>query len=176
MTDEERPLITPLTPVLDEEEEPSSSPTDSEDESPAKRKLLGWRRNYGSCNPASSNGYNPKQRFALGTLFTPDSDLVDVPTPSASYRLLITSLSLTASAVLCIVVATLAATGRRKLKGEVDAGIVLGVVTSLFFALVGMVSVVTAREGIGIANWVVVGVCFTLCCIGDGVLIGWVLV
>jgi hypothetical protein len=75
-----------------------------------------------------------------------------------------------------VLVFTLATTGRKKQKGEVDAGVLLGVIASLFFALVGLTSVLTVSESIGVMRWAAVGIAFCVVCLADGVLVGWVLV
>ena len=176
--DEERALIRPLTEVEDEDGAELSSPTDSDNETPtgnASRSFFSRRKKQ------RANGYGTvsSQRSSKSTRLT---DLILPPvdtghaTPSTSSRLLITTLSLSASVILSVLIFTLAATGRKKQKGEVDAGILLGVVASLFFALVGLTSVLTSRERIGVVNWVVIGVVFGAVCLADGVLVGYVLV
>jgi ABC-type glycerol-3-phosphate transport system permease component len=147
--------------------EGSSSPTTDSDEdavpktvSPAKK-----QRQY-STSTTYGTIVNPSSRSYLPSLDAIASD--------ASPRLLITSLSFIASTIICLIISMLAATGRKKLKGKVDAGILFGVVGSLFFALVGMVSVVTGRESLGVVRWAVVGLVFAAICVVDGVLVGWV--
>ncbi|KAF2431788.1 hypothetical protein EJ08DRAFT_695941 [Tothia fuscella] len=148
--DEENPLL--ASPFGDEI---SSSPTDTEDERPKKRNLPKVRT-YGTTLP---NAPNQRVFSTYSTLLDLASVNVTSPPPS-SYRLHIASLSLAASAIICVIIGTLAATGRNRLRGEVDAGILFGVVSSLFFALVGMVSVVTARESMTAIKWVIVSAVF----------------
>ena len=174
--DEERALIRPLTEV--EEDEGAESPsTDSDNESPA-----GTSRGFFSKHKPRANGYGTVSSHRSVSNNTRLTDLLLPPvdtgyaTPSTSSRLLITTLSLVASAVLSVLIFTLAATGRKKQKGEVDAGILLGVIASLFFALVGLTSVLTSRERIGVVNWAVIGTVFCAVCLADGVLVGYVLV
>lgn len=168
MADEERGLLRPLTEV--EEDDASSS---SDTESPGKNTggLFGRKQKRNGYGTLSTNQRKPSAR--LTDLLLPPAQEA---TPSTSSRLLISTLSLTASSILCILILTLAMTGRKKQKGEVDAGVLFGVVASLFFALVGLTSVLTARENIGLVNWVVVGGVFCAVCLVDGVLVGWVLV
>jgi SPX domain protein involved in polyphosphate accumulation len=175
VNDEERAFIRPLTEVEDEDEG-ASSPTDSEPDSPAKisssifavkQKRASKHGGYGTMSSRMGNA-------RLTDLLLPPA-ATDV-SPSKSSRLLISTLSLVAASVLSVLIFTLAATGRKKQKGEVDAGILLGVIASLFFAMVGLVSVLSSRENIGLANWVVIGAVFCTICLADGVLVGYVLV
>jgi hypothetical protein len=178
--DEERALIRPLTE--DESEGISSSPTDSETDTPAVKASLFFfskkrpsiiPRNYGAITSPGRQRIK-RSNVRLSDLLLPPVETAVSPTTSS--RLLITMLSFVASSILSVLIFTLAATGRRKQKGEVDAGILLGVIASLFFALVGLTSVLTARESIGVFRWAVVGAVFCVVCLADGVLVGWVLV
>lgn len=113
---------------------------------------------------------------SYGTIMATSIPSLDIVSAHSSPRLLITMLSFTSSTIILLIVATLAATGKKKLIGEVDAGILLGVVGSLFFAFVGLVSVVTWRgQQLGIVRWTIIGTVFTTICIAAGLLIGWVL-
>jgi hypothetical protein len=167
MPDEERGLLRPLTEV---EEDDASSSSDTESPGKTSRGLFARkqkRNGYGTLPPSQR-----KPSTRLADLLLPSTETA----PTTSSRLLITTLSLAASSTLCILILTLAMTGRKKQKGEVDAGVLLGVVASLFFALVGLTSVLTAREPIGLVNWVVISGVFCAVCLVDGVLVGWVLV
>ncbi|KAE9985915.1 hypothetical protein EG328_006755 [Venturia inaequalis] len=142
----------------------STSPTSSDDDmqvpsapSPAKRRQ---RR----LTQSSSGAY--------GTFNTISVPSLDIASTQHSPRMLIMTLSFTASTIITFIIAILAATGRKKLIDEVDVGIVLGVVFSLLFALVGMVSVVTIQEQIGFVKWSVIGIVFSAICVADGVMIG----
>jgi hypothetical protein len=99
------------------------------------------------------------------------------PTHRPAIRL--STVSLSASLALLITITVLAATGRHKQQGEVDAGILFGVVTSLAFGLVGMLAAIArAREVPGDYTWMrwsLIGACFGVICVGCGVLLGWVL-
>jgi len=99
------------------------------------------------------------------------------PTRRPTIRL--STVSLCASLALMITITVLAATGRHKQQGEVDAGIVFGVVASLAFGLVGILAAIAgAREVPGDYSWVrwsLIWGCFGAVCVGCGVLLGWVL-
>jgi hypothetical protein len=146
----------------------SSSPTDSEDE-PLKQH---WPRHssYGAIERKAT----PGRRFSTYTALVDPASPAAVVAPLSSHRQVLAFLTLGASTVICIIVATLAATGRRKQRGEVDAGVLFGVVASQFFALVGMVSVLTNRESMSMVKWLLVSAVFIAVCIADGALIGWV--
>jgi hypothetical protein len=169
---------TKQSPLDDEEARPrlsphpddaqSSSPTDSEDE-PLKQHWL-RQASYGAISrDASAN-----RRFSKYSTTLDPTTATAIATPEPSHRQVLASLALSASAIICVIVATLAATGRKKLRGEVDAGVLFGVVASLFFALVGMVSVLTSRESMSLIKWFFVSAVFIAICVADGALIGWV--
>jgi hypothetical protein len=145
----------------------SSSPTSSDDDanvqilSAAAKKRKQRQKQHGSSS-------------TYGSIMPSSTTSPGVASRPVSPRLFITTLSFIASTFICLIIATLAATGKKKLIGKVDAGILFGVVGSLFFALVGMVSVVTSHEHLGIVQWTVIGIFFTAICIADGVLVGWV--
>jgi len=163
--EESRPLLSPHN-----EEEEESTPTDTDEDAPRPRRSK--NRSYGTAAHVPGQKKPARKFSAYKALLDPASSTA-VPAPSTSYRLLITSLTLAASAVICVIIATLAATGRKRQRGEVDAGVLFGVVASLFFALVGMVSVVTSREGVRLVSWLVVSLVFVTVCVADGMLIGW---
>jgi hypothetical protein len=100
-------------------------------------------------------------------------------TPTRQPTIRLSTVSLSASLALMITITVLAATGRHKQQGEVDAGIVFGVVASLAFGLVGILAAIAgAREVPGDYSWVrwsLIGACFGGVCVGCGVLLGWVL-
>jgi hypothetical protein len=155
-----------LSPHLDDDCL-SSSPTDSENETKPRH---GFKpRSYGAISRDTSD----RQFSTYAALFNPASPAVAAAS-SSSYRLLLASLTLSASAVICVIVATLAATGRKRQRGEVDAGVLFGVIASLFFAMIGMVSVLTGRESMSITKWFIVSAVFIAVCVADGALIGWV--
>merc|ERR1711881_50050 len=123
----------------DEDGAELSSPTDSDNETPtgnASRSFFSRRKKQ------RANGYGTvsSQRSSKSTRLT---DLILPPvdtghaTPSTSSRLLITTLSLSASVILSV----------------------------LIFTLVGLTSVLTSRERIGVVNWVVIGVVFGAVCL-----------
>jgi hypothetical protein len=144
----------------------STTLTSSDDETRVQHLSPAIKRKEGKKVRSSSGSY--------GTITATTRPSLDIITAYPSPRLLITILSFIASTIISLIIATLAATGKKKLIGEVDAGILLGVVGSLFFALVGMVSVVTGSEKLGIVRWTIIGTVFAAICIADGVLVGWV--
>lgn len=142
----------------------STSPTSSDDDMQAPSKPLDAKK-------------RPRQRtqgpsVTYGTLNDISIPSLDIASAHPSPRLLIMTLSFTASTIITFIIGILAATGKKKLMGEVDVGIVLGVVASLLFALVGMVSVVTIQEHIGFVKWAMIGIVFSAICIADGVMVG----
>lgn len=141
----------------------STSPTSSDDETPVQTMTSAARRQR-QRNQSSSGRYGTFNDISI-----PSLDIVSV---HSSPRMLIMTLSFTASTIITLIIGILAATGKKKLMDEVDVGIVLGVVGSLLFALVGMVSVVTIHEQIGYLKWTVIGIVFSAICIADGVMVG----
>lgn len=73
------------------------------------------------------------------------------PTVRAREALLFRSCiaSFASSFVLLVVSAILVATGRRKAANTVDAGVIIGVVSSLVFAVMGMGSMVSRKDDVG---------------------------
>jgi hypothetical protein len=169
-TKDEESQTRPLLAHTLEEDEVSSSPTSTDDETPRLR--MPTPRTYGTTSRSLS--ITQRRSFSTYTPILDPTSAAITPPPSASSRLFIAALALTSSAVICVIIGTLAATGRHKLRGEVDAGILFGVVASLFFALVGMVSVVTGRERLSIIHWLIISTVFIAVCIADGALIGFV--
>jgi hypothetical protein len=166
--DEEcRPI---LSPHLDDEVD--SSPTDSDNDSPKVR----WPKNYsyGTVPRDAAQNNGPDRRFSTyKALFDPTSSRA-VAAPLSSYRLLLATMTMSSSAVICIIITTLAATGRKRQRGEVDAVVLFGVIMSLFFALVGMVSVLTSRQQMSLIKWILFSALFIVVCVADGALVGWV--
>ncbi|KIW05147.1 uncharacterized protein PV09_03698 [Verruconis gallopava] len=177
ITDEERALSQPLTEE-EEDSESTTSPSDSELEWAGNKKsflskIRGRKRNdYGTMN--IHHNQVKRANTQLKHLILPAVETES--SASTSSRLLITAICLSASVILCVLEGILATTGRKKQKGEVDAGILLGVIASLFFALVGVTSVLTARDGIGIFKWACIAIVFSVVCVADGILVGWILV
>lgn len=82
--------------------------------------------------------------------------------------------SFVASFVLLLVAAMMASAGRRKAMFEVDVGVVTGVVFSLVFAIAGVLSMLTRREDVGIAQRILVFAASAVVCIGSGGLLAGV--
>ncbi|TID13727.1 SPX domain-containing protein [Venturia nashicola] len=163
-----------ITPKPDDEEsrgllnehfssDVSTSPTSSDDDMKVQI-MPSAKRRQRQHNHGTSGAYG-----TFNDVTIPSLDIVYVhPSP----RLIIMTLSFTASTIITFIIGILAATGKKKLMGEVDVGIVLGVVGSLLFALVGMVSVVTVQERISFFKWAIIGLVFSAICIADGVMVG----
>jgi len=79
--------------------------------------------------------------------------------------------SFVAAFVLLLIASTLVATGRRKLLAEVDAGALVGIVTSLFFAALGLVMALNITESIGWLYRSCVSVTFVAVCLLNGMLL-----
>ncbi|QDS76492.1 hypothetical protein FKW77_005284 [Venturia effusa] len=144
-------------------EEPTS-PTSSDDDYRARNLFSAATQRQQRKTKGPSAAYGTFNDISI-----PSLDIVSSYPPP---RLLIMTLSFAASTLITLIIGILAATGKKKLMGEVDVGIVLGVMGSLVFALVGMVSVVTIHEQMGFVKWTVIGIVFTAICITDGIMVG----
>jgi hypothetical protein len=79
--------------------------------------------------------------------------------------------SFAASLVLLITAGILVATGRHHLRIEVDAGVIVGVVSSLFFAALGFGMMLYRKDSLGWLHQLLVTVVFATICISNGVLL-----
>lgn len=79
--------------------------------------------------------------------------------------------SFTAAAILFLIAALLIATGKHKLRVEVDVGAIIGVVASLFFATLGLGTMLYRTEEIGWLHRSCVIVTFTAICLLNGMLL-----
>jgi hypothetical protein len=79
--------------------------------------------------------------------------------------------SFAASLVLLLVASLLVATGKHKLRVEVDAGAIVGIVSSLFFATLGFGIMLYRTETLGLMHRGLVGATFSGVCILNGVLL-----
>lgn len=79
--------------------------------------------------------------------------------------------SFTASLVLLLVASLLVATGKHKLRIEVDAGATLGIVSSLFFATLGFGTMLYRSEKLSWLHRGLVGATFAGVCILNGILL-----
>lgn len=82
--------------------------------------------------------------------------------------------TLIASLVILVIGYLLAATGKRKLVKEVDAGVVLAVVSSLVFAVLGFGSLLREKR-VGWVSWIVAGGVMVGDAVGNAGLLAWVL-
>ncbi|KAF2399129.1 hypothetical protein EJ06DRAFT_531452 [Trichodelitschia bisporula] len=119
------------------------------------------------------------RRMRYGTLYDGDPKALPTYIPDASIASIVNPvLALTAALSITLIIGTLALTGRKRERTEVDAGIVFGVASSLVFALVGLVNLMSGiREDVvrlSWPGWIIVGIVCTVVCVGDGMLIGWV--
>jgi hypothetical protein len=79
--------------------------------------------------------------------------------------------SYSAAFVLLLIAGVLVATGRRRLRIEVDAGVIIGVVTSLFFAIMGFACMLARTDTIGWLHRVCVTATLMTICILNGMLL-----
>lgn len=76
-----------------------------------------------------------------------------------------------ASFVLLLIAFLLVATGKKKLRAEIDAGVIVGVVSSLFFAIVGYGSMLCRTQKLDWIHRICVGLAFILSCFLNGMLL-----
>jgi hypothetical protein len=76
-----------------------------------------------------------------------------------------------ASVLLLLIACLLVATGKRKLRVEVDAGVLVGVIASLFFATVGYAAMLNRGETLSWTHRGLVGITFTIVCIANGMVL-----
>ena len=79
--------------------------------------------------------------------------------------------SFAASLVLLLVASLLVATGKQKLRIEVDAGATVGIVSSLFFATLGFGTMLYRSEKLSWLHRCFVGATFAAACILNGILL-----
>jgi hypothetical protein len=79
--------------------------------------------------------------------------------------------SFAAAVILLLVSGVLVATGKHKLRIEVDAGVIVGVVASLFFATLGFGTMLYRQERLSWLHRVCVGVTFVAVCVLNGMLL-----
>lgn len=79
--------------------------------------------------------------------------------------------SFAASVVLLIIASILVATGRHRLRVEVDAGVIVGVVSSLFFATLAFGTTLYRKDNIGWVHRTAVGLTFAIICVFNGILL-----
>lgn len=82
-----------------------------------------------------------------------------------------TLLSFAASLVLLAIASILVATGRHRLRVEVDAGVIVGMVSSLFFATLGFGTMLYRKDNLGWLHKLAVTLTFAGVCIFNGILL-----
>lgn len=82
-----------------------------------------------------------------------------------------TVLSFAASLVLLAIASLLVATGRHRLRVEVDAGVIVGMVSSLFFATLGFGTMLYRKDNLGWLHKSAVTLFFAGICIFNGILL-----
>jgi len=114
----------------------------------------------------------PHTRYSTPAIAPPDVQIQVYP------ALRLSTVALTASVTILVTLSVLAATGRKRQRGEVDAGVLFGVSATLAFALVGVLAALAGRrqdpESYGTVRWVVIWIAFVFSCIGCGALLAWV--
>ncbi len=159
----------------------------------SEKKILRWLR-------SSNKTRHGEQRPLVdgeGSLSTADSDQSDVdsstrhvkPSPHRRYStfpallqppavrargaLLFRSCiaSFASSFILLIVAAILITTGRRKAANTVDAGVIIGVVSSLVFAIMGVGSMVKRKTDVGWAHRAVVWLAFVCVVLASSIML-----
>lgn len=185
-SDEEQPMLpSPSIPPTEATkfQLPSSSPTNvSDDESTSSSEpdtttlytINRWGVRRSSPLRTINNGTFPVQphtRYTTPAIVPPEVRQ-QYPDPRVS------TMSLSASVVTLVILSILAATGKRKLRGEVDAGIILGVVATLTFAVVGILAALAGRKSDPDAyswlRWGLLMTAFVVSCVGCGALLAWV--
>lgn len=76
-----------------------------------------------------------------------------------------------ASLLLLLISAILVATGKRKLRTEVDAGVIVGIIASLFFNMVAIGAVLRRQEKLSWLHRSLVTIAFVAICIFNGMLL-----
>ena len=134
----------------------------------------------GECSPSTADSdqsdqetcnrvvkRSPSRRYST---FPP---LSQPPAVRAREALLLRSClaSFAASFILLVVAAILVTTGRRKAAGEVDIGVIIGVVASLVFAVMGVGSMVRRKDDVGWVHRLVVALTFVCVVFASGILL-----
>lgn len=86
----------------------------------------------------------------------------------------LTAICLVASMTILVVAYILAMTGKHKLARQVEAGVLFSIVSSLIFAVIGVVSLLGQR-GLGWIPWTVAIGVLTIDAVGAGGLLAWML-
>ncbi|TKA82317.1 hypothetical protein B0A55_01466 [Friedmanniomyces simplex] len=132
---------------------------------------------------ATTTRVKPRLR-SYGTLAAPPSSrTTSNPHPPASHPRRrnpflphLTAIAYIASLTILSVAYLLAATGRHKLRYQVDVGVVFAICSSLFFAIAGFASLLRQRgEGVSFLGWGVGVAVLGVDVVGSGGLLSWVL-
>ncbi|EMC97196.1 hypothetical protein BAUCODRAFT_68129 [Baudoinia panamericana UAMH 10762] len=133
-----------------------SSPRDDESSSEEDNVVTGPRdRSYGTITPSLQA--LEAQRHLLSLKSLPPS---------------FTAITFVASLTILIIAYVLAATGKQKLKYQVDFGVILAVSSSLFFAIAGFTSLLRRSE-VSYPAWIVGVLVLVVDAIGSGGLLAW---
>ena len=132
----------------------------------------------------SLNRWGVRRTRALnnGTFPTAPPSRYTMPAPAAAQphypALRLSTVALTAALTILVTLAVLAGTGRRRQRGEVDAGVLFGVAATLAFALTGVLAALAGRRqdpgAYGVVRWALIWITFVTSCVGCGALMAWV--
>lgn len=117
-----------------------------------------------------SHSYGPHARRA-STQPELSSQYAASSTQEAKWLPRLTFACLASSVIILIVAFLLAATGRRKLVSEVDAGIIFAVASSLVFAVIGVGTMVRHRRSIRWFGWVFAVTILAAVSVSSGILL-----
>lgn len=185
--DEESAAFLPDSPLISTAKQggkppqsPSSALSPGDDESSSNSETDTTGAGTHTINRWGQRQHRPGSRtYGTMTRSTTSAAPPRYAVPARRAVLRLSTVSLSASLALMITITVLAATGRHRQRGEVDAGIVFGIVTSLTFGLVGMLAAIAGArempEDYTWVRWSFIGVSFGGVCVGCGVLLGWVL-
>lgn len=147
---EQRPLLSPQDPEAGLWDDDTQSSDDEMDTVPKRGSA-----HYGTLGP----------------------QMCPLPIPKSSRNKIwlprVTVTCLASSTVIIIVAFILAATGRRKLMKEVDAGIIFAVASSLAFAVVGVATMFMHRQQLRWFGWAVAFVVLAFVGVASGGLLAW---
>ena len=135
---------------------------------------------HGECSPSTADSDQSDQENCNGVVkrsaprrYSTFPPLSRPPAVRAREAFLLRSClaSFAASFILLVVAAILVTTGRRKAAGEVDIGVIIGVVSSLVFAVMGVGSMVRRKDDVGWVHRAVVALTFICVVFASSVLL-----
>lgn len=138
-------------PLMDDERSPSTADSDLSDAESSTSRVKPYPHRRYSTFPALSQP--PAVRAGEALLF----------------RSCIASFA--SSIILLVVAAILITTGRRKAANTVDVGVIIGVVSSMVFAVMGMGSMVRRKDNVGWVHRAVVFLLFLCVVLTSGILL-----